>query len=125
MTPHAKNLPGTDGDRVVAVDWSALGTGPVGADLGYYALGAREELEPLLDAYLAGLPRGLAGREEVLLGARVTLVYTALSRAEWALARVAGGEGALAGKYRHPSVAPYLRSLQRQFSHLEALLASA
>ena len=49
-------------------------------------------------------------------------VLTALSRAEWALARVAGGEGALAGKYRHPAVAPYLRSLQRQFPQIEALV---
>ena len=49
-------------------------------------------------------------------------VYTALSRAEWALARVAGGEGALAGKYRHPAVAPHLRTLQRQFPLIEALM---
>ena len=48
--------------------------------------------------------------------------YSALCRAEWALARVATGPGALAGKYRHPAVAPYLRSLQRLFPQLEALL---
>jgi hypothetical protein len=116
------NLPGRDGDDVIAIDWAMLGTGPVGSDLGYYALAAREELEPLLDAYLMGLPDGLATREEVTLGARVTAVYTVLNRAEWALARVAGGEGALAGKYRHPSVAPHLRALQRQFPHIEALV---
>ena len=51
-----------------------------------------------------------------------TAAYTALCRAEWALARVASGPGALAGKYRHPAVAPYLRSLQRLFPQLEALL---
>ena len=56
-------------------------------------------------------------------GARVTAVYTALTRAEWALERVAGGEGALVSKYRHPAVAPHLRALQRQFPQLEALLA--
>lgn len=116
------NLRGRDGDDVVAIDWAMLGTGPVGSDLGYYALAAREELEPLLDAYLMGLPEGLATRDEVTLGARVTAVYTVLNRAEWALARVAGGEGALAGKYRHPSVAPHLRALQRQFPHIEALV---
>ena len=116
------NLPGRDADDVVAVDWAMLGTGPVGSDLGYYALAAREELEPLLDAYLLGLPDGLATRDEVTLGARVTAVYTVLNRAEWALARVATGEGALAGKFRHPSVAPHLRALQRQFIHLEALI---
>ncbi len=98
------------------------GTGPVGADLGLFMLGAREEFEPLLDAYLLGLPDGLATREQAAQGARVTAVLTALSRAEWALARVAGGEGALAGKYRHPAVAPYLRSLQRQFPQIEALV---
>ena len=51
----------------------------------------------------------------------MTAVYTVLNRAEWALARVAGGEGALAGKYRHPAVAPHLRALQRQFPQIEAL----
>jgi hypothetical protein len=117
------NLPGRDRDDVLAIDWAMLGTGPVGSDLGYYALAAREELGPLLDAYLIGLPDGLATRDEVTLGARVTAVYTVLNRAEWALARVAGGEGALAGKYRHPAVAPHLRALQRQFPHIEALVA--
>lgn len=120
--PVPANLPGRDGDDVIAVDWATLGHGPVGADLGYYLLSAREEFEPLLDAYLMGLPEGLADHEEVALGARVTAVYTVLNRAEWALARVAGGEGALAGKYRHPAVAPHLRALQRQFPQIEALI---
>lgn len=118
------NLPGREGDDVIAIDWAMLGTGAVGADLGYYALAAREDLEPLLDAYLLGLPDGLATREEATLGARITAVYTVLNRAEWALARVAGGEGALASKFRHPAVAPHLRALQRQFPHLEALMQS-
>jgi aminoglycoside phosphotransferase (APT) family kinase protein len=120
--PLPANLPGREGDDVVAVDWGTLGHGPVGADLGYYVLSAREEFEPLLDAYLLGLPEGIATPKQAALGARVTAVYTVLNRAEWALARVAGGEGALAGKYRHPSVAPHLRALQRQFPQIEALL---
>ncbi len=120
--PVPANLPGREGDDVVAIDWATLGTGPVGADLGYLSLSAREEFEPLLDAYLLGLPADVATRDEVLHGARVTAVLTALSRAEWALARVAGGEGALAGKYQHPAVRPYLLSLQRQFDHIEALV---
>jgi len=120
--PTPTNLPGRDGDEVLAIDWGTLGTGPVGGDLGYYSLGSRESFEPLLDAYLMGLPGIIASPDDVLLGARVTAVYTALNRAEWALARVAGGEGALAGKYRHPSVAPHLRALQRQFPQIEALL---
>ena len=119
------NLLGRSADDVVAIDWSTLGTGPVGADLGYFALSAREELEPLVDAYLLGLPDGLATRDEVTLGARVTAVYTVLNRAEWALARAAPGEGALAGKFRHPAVAPHLRALQRQFPHIEALVEGA
>ena len=51
------NLPGREADEVVAIDWGTLGHGPVGADLGYYALSAREEFEPLLDAYLDRAPR--------------------------------------------------------------------
>lgn len=117
------NLPGRSGDHVVAIDWATLGVGPVGGDLGLYSLSAREEFEPLLDAYLMGLPDGLATPEQVRLGAQVSAVYTALSRAEWALERVAGGEGALASKFRHPAVAPHLRTLQRQFAQIEALLA--
>ncbi len=120
--PVPGNLLGRVGDDVVAVDWSTLGWGPVGADLGYLALSTREELEHLVDAYLPGLPEGFATRDQVLLGARVTAVFTVLSRAEWALARAAEGEGALAGKFRHPAVAPYLRSMQRQFPQIEALL---
>jgi hypothetical protein len=121
--PVPANLPGREDNEVVAIDWGMLGHGPVGADLGYYLLSAREEFEPLLDAYLMGMPEGLATREEAALGARATAVYTVLTRADWALARVATGEGALASKYRHPAVAPYLRALQRQFPQIEALLA--
>lgn len=120
--PTAANLPGREGDDAVAIDWGTLGTGPVGGDVGYLSLSAREDLEPLLDAYLLGLGTEVAERDQVLLGARVVAVYTSLSRAEWALARVAGGEGALASKYRHPAVAPHLRALQRQFPAIEALL---
>jgi hypothetical protein len=117
------NLHGRDGDRVVAIDWATLGVGHVGGDLGQFALAAREEFEPLLEAYLMGLDPALASPDEVALGARVTAVYTALTRAEWALERVAGGEGALASKFRHPAVAPHLRTLQRQYPLIEALLA--
>ncbi len=116
------NLPGRVADEVVAIDWATLGVGPVGSDLGQYALAAREEFDPLLDAYLMGLDPDLADRGEVLLGARVTAVYTALNRADWALERIAGGEGALAAKIRHPAVAPHLRTLQRQYPLIEALV---
>ncbi|KAA1429273.1 phosphotransferase [Nocardioides antri] len=118
--PTGANLPGRSGDEAIAIDWGTLGTGPVGGDLGYLSLSSREGFEPLLDAYLLGLPD--ADRDQVVLGAQVVAVYTALTRAEWALARAAAGEGALASKYRHPSVAPHLRTLQRQFPHMEALL---
>ncbi|GAA2118678.1 phosphotransferase [Nocardioides bigeumensis] len=120
--PSRGNLVAVDGSAVVTVDWGSLGLGPVGGDLGYLALSAREELGPLVDAYVGGLPPGLATRDQVLAGARVTAVYTSLSRAEWALAKAAPGEGALAGKFSHPSVAPYLFALQRLYPQLEALL---
>ncbi len=120
--PVPANLPGRDGDALLAVDWGTLGRGPVGADLGYYLLGAREQFEPLLEAYLLGLPAGTADAAQAAHGARVTAVLTVLNRAEWALARVAGGEGPLAAKYRHPAVAPHLRALQRQLGLIEALL---
>ncbi|WP_300679518.1 phosphotransferase [Nocardioides sp.] len=121
--PTPANLAGRDGEEIVAVDWGTFGVGPLGADLGYYALGAREGFEPLLDAYLLGLPERSRRRDEIAVAAQVTLAYTAFTRAEWALARVAGGEGALAGKFRHPSVAPHLRALQRQHAAVEAVLA--
>ncbi len=76
-----------------------------------------------MEAYVDALPPGLATTDEVLTGARVMAVYTALTRLDWALARVADGEGALAGKFRHPSVAPYIRAMQRQVGQIEALLA--
>ena len=125
--PSAANIPGrTDEqgrDGAVAIDWAHLGRGPVGADLGYLSLATREDVEPLVEAYVAGLPAGLASPDDVRTGARVMAVYTALTRLDWALARVADGEGALAGKFRHPSVAPYIRAMQRQVDQIEALLA--
>jgi hypothetical protein len=120
--PVPANLLGRQGDDVLAIDWSNLGWGPVGADLGYWSLSAREDFDVLLHAYVDGLPPGTASIEQARLGAQVTAVYTALSRADWALARAAEGDGALAAKYRHPSVAPYLMALQRQFPQLEALI---
>lgn len=120
--PIAANLPGRAGDDLVGIDWGSLGVGPVGVDLGLHAVPAREGFEPLLDAYRLGLPPGLADPDDVLHGARVAAVLTALSRAEWALARAAPGEGALAAKYRHPAVAPHLRALQRLFPQVEALV---
>ena len=60
--------------------------------------------------------------ESIRLAARVTAVYSVITRAEWALAQAARGEGALAGKFRHPAVAPYVRALQRQYPQIEQLL---
>ncbi|MGI9155797.1 MAG: phosphotransferase family protein [Marmoricola sp.] len=122
--PTADNLLGRDEDGVVAVDWASFGAGPVGADLGYLALSVREELDVLLTAYAEGLGAGglRVCRDDVRFAATVMACYTALCRVEWALARAAAGPGALAGKYRHPTVAPYLRALQRLFPELERLL---
>ena len=120
------NLRGREGDLVLAIDWQSLGVGPVGTDLGLLMASAREAPEPLLDAYLLGMADGgseeVASAEEVRLGARIVASYTVISRAEWALARVATGEGALAAKFRHPSVAPYLRALERVAGEIEALV---
>jgi hypothetical protein len=113
------NLLATVGDNVVALDWASLGTAPAGADLGYFALSSREDFDVLLKTFTA---HHAAPEPDIAFAARVMAVYTVVAQAEWALARVAGGEGALAGKYRHPSVAPYLRALQRQFPQIEALL---
>lgn len=120
--PVPRNLRGRSGEDVLAIDWGTLGTGPVGAEVGYWALSAREDFSVLVEAYADGLPPGTATPAEIVLGARVSAVYTALTRADWALAQVADGPGALAGKFRHPAVAPYLRSLQRLFGQIEALL---
>lgn len=109
------------GEEVVAVDWQCFGVGPVGSDLGYYAPSVREDFEVLLEAFLDGVGDG-ADRDAIALAARVTAVYTVLCRAEWALAQAAQGEGALAGKFRHPAVAPHLRALQRQFPQIEHLV---
>ncbi|QIK76598.1 phosphotransferase [Nocardioides piscis] len=119
--PTPANLRGRSGDDVVAIDWSSLGTGAVGHDLGLWALAAREDFEPLLAAYVDGLADP-ALADAAALAARVTSAYTALSRLDWALHQVVDGEGALAGKYSHPSVAPYVLSMQRQAAQIEALL---
>ncbi|SDR95794.1 Phosphotransferase enzyme family protein [Nocardioides scoriae] len=121
------NFLATDEDgTVVAVDWQCVGVGPVGTDLGYWSLSSREDFEVLLEAYLDGAVAESAerlDREAVAVAARVTAAYSVLSRAEWALAQAARGEGALAGKFRHPAVAPYLRAVQRQFPQIERLVA--
>ena len=121
------NFLASRGHDVVAVDWQCTGVGPVGTDVGYLALSSREDFEVLLAAFLDGVRAertdlGDDDLEAVGLVARVTAVYSVLSRAEWALAQAARGEGALAGKYRHPAVAPHLRAVERQFPQLEWLL---
>ncbi|MCW2757702.1 MAG: hypothetical protein JWO46_1448 [Nocardioidaceae bacterium] len=117
--PTPANLPARDGDDVLGIDWASFGSSAVGADAGYLALSAREDFDTLVEAYADGLGHDLA---EVREGAAIVACYTALTRTEWALASVATGPGALAGKYRHPSVAPYIRALQRLFPQLETLL---
>jgi len=124
--PAAKPAPGGR-EEVVAVDWQGFGIGPVGTDLGYYALSTREDFEVLLEAFLGGVRAVRSGLSDdeaarIRTAATVMCVYSATSRAEWALSRIAPGEGALHGKFNHPSVAPYLRALQRHLSQVEALL---
>ncbi|MGN6251776.1 MAG: phosphotransferase [Marmoricola sp.] len=118
------NLLAVRAGDVLTADWSALGRAPAGADLGYLALSTPDGLTALIDPYLAGLADAgvVADGDEVAWAARVMIAYTVLPRAEWALARVAPGEGPLEAKLRHPAVAPTLRSLQRHLPDLEALL---
>lgn len=118
------NFVATRGADVVAVDWQGFGFGPIGTDLGYYALSAREDFEVLLSTFLDGVAASgaVVDPDAVRVAATVMSVYTIFSRAEWALCRVAPGEGALAGKFSHPSVAPHLRALQRQAAQIEALV---
>ena len=120
------NFPASRGEDVVAVDWQGFGFGPVGTDLGYYALSTREDFDVLFDAFLDGVHQQRDARDDdrIRLAATVICIYSAISRAEWALSRAAPGEGALHGKFNHPSVAPYLRALQRQLPQIEALLDS-
>ena len=121
---HGDAVPGnfiaTRGDDVIALDWASLGLAPAGADLGYFALSSKEDFDVMLKTFVA--THG-GDADDVAFAARVMAVFTVISQAEWALARVASGEGALAGKFRHPAVAPYLRALQRQFPQIEALLS--
>lgn len=119
--PVPGNLWGAADDDVIALDWATLGFGPAGADLGYLALSVADELETLVEAYVDGAAVDFDATV-VQLAASCSAVFTVLTRADWALARVVRGEGALAGKYRHPSVAPYIRALQRQLPLMEALL---
>ena len=117
------NFPATRAGDVLAVDWQGFGVGPIGTDLGYYALSTREDFEVLLAAFLGGVHAVRADADEqIRIAATVMCIYSAISRAEWALSRIAPGEGALHGKFNHPSVAPYLRALQHQLPQVEALL---
>ena len=123
---HGDVVPGNivhaEGQEAITVDWSCCGLAPAGADLGYFALSCREDFEVLLGSYLDA--PGATGLEpaDVRFAAEAMAVYTVVARAEWALARVAKGEGALAAKFRHPAVAPHLRALQRHFPQVESLL---
>lgn len=109
--------------RVVVIDWGTFGWAAPGEDLGMYALSAGCDLEPMVWEYTE-VGEGLPSYDEVLWAARLVVSFTVLARAEWVLARVAPGEGALVNKYRHPAVAPYLRALQRQLPAIEAVLDS-
>ena len=118
------NVLGVSAGAVVAVDWASFGWGAPGEDLGLYAASASTDLDRLVYEYVGGLPDGLATARDVSWAARTVAAFTVIGRAEWALSRVAPGEGALANKYRHPAVAPYLRALQNQIPAIEAVLES-
>lgn len=112
------------GDRAVVIDWSNFGWSAPGEDLGLYALSAGADLAALVWHYTE-VGGDLPSYDDVLWAARVVIAFTVFGRAEWVLARVAPGEGALANKYRHPAVAPYLRALQNQLPTIQALLGDS
>lgn len=118
------NVLGLSTGAVVAIDWASFGWGAPGEDLGLYSASTAGDLDRLVYEYVGGLPDGLVSTGDVAWAARTVAAFTVIGRAEWALARVAPGEGALANKYRHPAVAPYLRALQDQIPAIEAVLAS-
>ena len=118
--PTPANMCGRDGDEVIAVDWATLGYGPLGADLGQYALSAREALEPLLESYALGAGIDV---EDARLGAYAMAVLTAVSRAEWSLSRAVRRDVPMASAFRHPSVAPHLRVLSRIAEEMDWLLS--
>jgi hypothetical protein len=107
--------------RAVVIDWGSFGWSAPGEDLGLYALSAGCDLDRLVWHYTE-TGGDLPTYDDVLWAARVVIAFTVFGRAEWVLARVAPGEGALANKYRHPAVAPYLRALQNQIPTIEAVL---
>jgi hypothetical protein len=72
---HPVNLPGRDGDDVIAIDWEQFGLGPAGFDLGYLLLAVDAPLDELVAAHGGDVRRGA-----VLVAA-----YTGVSRAAWAL----------------------------------------
>lgn len=109
-----------DGHAVV-IDWGSFGWSAPGEDLGLYALSAGCDLERMVWHYTE-TTSDLPSYEDVLWAARAVMAFTVFGRTEWVLARVAPGEGALANKYRHPAVAPYLRALQNQIPTIEAVL---
>ena len=77
---HPGNLIGAGPDTVV-LDWGTFGVAPVGADLAHLALGTVRDQLPF---YLKGsLGRFAIG--DVLVGYRVTLALTGVSRIHWML----------------------------------------
>lgn len=123
LTPGNVVCSAPDG-QVVLLDWASCGLGAFGHDLGYWWLSTSETLEDLVRAV-----EGVAGlcldEHDTLTAARATAVFTAFTRADWALGRVAPGEGALAAKMRHPAVARHLRDIERVEKHAMALAGLA
>ena len=117
--PTPANMCGRAGDDVLAVDWSTLGYGPLGADLGQYALSAREALEPLLESYALGAQVEV---EDARLGAYATAAFTALTRAEWSLSRAILNDAPIEAAIRHPAVAPHLRVIRKVAGEIDWLL---
>jgi aminoglycoside phosphotransferase (APT) family kinase protein len=81
---HPDNLPGRDGNDVLAIDWEQFGLGPVGFDLAYLLLAVDTPLEELLEAHGGDV-------DVVRRGAVLVAAYTGVSRAAWALTQPDSG----------------------------------
>jgi hypothetical protein len=114
-----KNFLTTRGDDVVAIDWQCFGIGPIGTDLGYWALSAKEDFDVLSEIYSGDHE----AQEEIILAARTMMAYTLISRADLALVQANRLGVGLAALQKHPSVAPHLRAIQRHLPQIEALLS--
>lgn len=80
---HPGHLIAAGPDTTMVLDWGSCGVAPVGADLAHLALGTLRDQLPF---YLKG-SGGRFAIGDVILGYRVTLALTGVSRIHWMLSK--------------------------------------